>query len=60
MQLPLPPGRSLAELRNEAASAGILPDVEIVQELKTSPVNALYTGEDDIEPYAKQSLRRVM
>ena len=53
LQLPLPPGRSLAELRNEAASALILPDVEIVQELKTSPVNALYTCDDALERYAR-------
>jgi WD40 repeat protein len=32
LRLPLPPGRSLAELRNEAAAALALPDVEVVQE----------------------------
>jgi serine/threonine protein kinase/WD40 repeat protein len=32
MELPLPAGRSLGELRNEAASALALPDVEVVRE----------------------------
>jgi WD40 repeat protein len=41
MQLPLPPGRSLDELRTEAIAALALPDLEILQEWEGLPTNVI-------------------
>jgi WD40 repeat protein/tRNA A-37 threonylcarbamoyl transferase component Bud32 len=54
LELPLPPGRSLAELRNEAASALTLPDVEIVHEWEGSPEGTrILTFDATLDRYAR-------
>jgi serine/threonine protein kinase/WD40 repeat protein len=52
LQLPLPPGHSLGELRTEAIAALALPDLELVQEWRI-PANAIGLDLDrDLERYA--------
>lgn len=64
--LPVPPGRSAAELRNEAIAALILPDLEIAAEWDGAPVGTTCIAFDaNFERYARAggngnvSVRRV-
>jgi serine/threonine protein kinase/WD40 repeat protein len=66
LELPLPADRSLAELRNEAASALALPDVEVVREWEGWPLGTVALAFDGaLERYARAdrqggvSIRRV-
>jgi eukaryotic-like serine/threonine-protein kinase len=55
LQLPLPAGRSLGELRNEAASALALPDVEVVREWEgLSRGDESLTFDGPLENYARR------
>jgi eukaryotic-like serine/threonine-protein kinase len=52
--LPLPPGRSVDELRNEAASAVVLPDLEVVQTWAAWPTGTIQVIFDGaFERYAR-------
>jgi WD40 repeat protein len=54
MQLPLPPGHSLDELRTEAIAALALPDVEVVQEWEGWPAGTVGLDFDgNLERYAR-------
>jgi WD40 repeat protein/tetratricopeptide (TPR) repeat protein len=66
LQLPVPAGRSLDELRNAAASALALPDLEVLQEWEAYPVGSIGLAFDRaLERYARTdrqgnvSVRRV-
>jgi serine/threonine protein kinase/WD40 repeat protein len=66
LKLPVPPGRSLDELRNEAIAALMLPDLEVVKEWEgLLPSSNTYTFDADLQRYARAekggavSIRRV-
>jgi WD40 repeat protein/Flp pilus assembly protein TadD len=54
LQLPLPPGHSLDELRTEAIAALALPDVEVLQEWEGAPAGTVGLDFDgNLERYAR-------
>jgi WD40 repeat protein len=66
LKLPVPPGRSLDELRNEAIAALVLPDLEVVKEWDGRlPSTNTFTFDADLRRYARAekggavSIRRV-
>src|SRR5262249_41721974 len=66
LKLPVPPGRSLDELRNEAIAALVLPDLEVVKEWNgLLPTSNIWTFDAALQRYARAeaggavSIRRV-
>jgi WD40 repeat protein len=54
LELPVPPGRSLDELRNEAIAALVLPDLEVVKEWEgLLPSTYSYTFDAALQRYAR-------
>src|SRR5262249_10331608 len=57
LQLPLPPGHSLGELRTEAIAALALPDVEVLQEWVGGPAGTVGLDFDsNLERYARLAI----
>src|SRR5205085_760030 len=53
LELPVPPGRTLAELRNEALACLALPDLEVAREWQDRPGTQRITLDRAFERYAR-------